>query len=33
VTPQGEVFEHLISQKLTDAFLTGLAAIELRGSL
>jgi hypothetical protein len=32
VTPQGEVFEHLISEKLTHAFLTGLAAIDLRGS-
>jgi len=32
VTPQGEIFEHLISQKLTHAFLTGLAAIDLRGS-
>jgi radical SAM superfamily enzyme YgiQ (UPF0313 family) len=32
VTPQGQVFEHLISEKLTDAFLTGLAAVDLRGS-
>jgi radical SAM superfamily enzyme YgiQ (UPF0313 family) len=32
VTPQGEVFEHLISEKLAHAFLTGLAAIDLRGS-
>jgi len=32
VTPQGEVFEHLIAEKLTDAFLTGLAAVDLRGS-
>jgi radical SAM superfamily enzyme YgiQ (UPF0313 family) len=32
VTPEGQVFEHHISQKLTDAFLTGLAAVELRGS-
>jgi hypothetical protein len=32
VTPEGKVFEHLISQKLTHAFLTGLAAIDLRGS-
>ena len=32
VTPQGEVFEHLISEKLTHAFLTGLTAIDLRGS-
>jgi len=32
VTPQGEVFEHLISEKLTHAFLTGLAAVDLRGS-
>ena len=31
-TPEGEVFEHLISKKLTHAFLTGLAAIDLRGS-
>ena len=32
VTPEGKVFEHLISQKLTNAFLTGLAAVDLRGS-
>ena len=32
VTPAGKVFEHLISQKLTHAFLKGLAAIDLRGS-
>jgi radical SAM superfamily enzyme YgiQ (UPF0313 family) len=32
VTPEGQVFEHLISEKLTNAFLTGLAAIDLRGS-
>jgi hypothetical protein len=32
VTPQGEVFEHLISEKLAHAFLTGLTAIDLRGS-
>jgi hypothetical protein len=32
VTPQGDVFDHLISQKLTHAFLTGLATINLRGS-
>ena len=32
VTPQGEVFEHLISEKLTNAFLTGLAAVDLQGS-
>jgi anaerobic magnesium-protoporphyrin IX monomethyl ester cyclase len=32
VTTEGEVFEHLISEKLTHAFLTGLAAIDLRGS-
>ena len=32
VTPEGEVFEHLISEKLANAFLTGLAAIDLRGS-
>jgi len=31
-TPQGKVFEHLISEKLTHAFLTGLAAVDLRGS-
>ncbi len=32
VTPEGQVFEHLISEKLTNTFLTGLAAIDLRGS-
>jgi len=32
VTAEGEVFEHLISEKLTKAFLTGLAAIDLRGA-
>jgi anaerobic magnesium-protoporphyrin IX monomethyl ester cyclase len=32
VTTEGEIFEHLISEKLTHAFLTGLAAIDLRGS-
>jgi len=32
VTPEGEVFEHLISQNLANAFRTGLAAVELRGS-
>ena len=32
VTPEGQVFEHLISEKLSNAFLTGLAAIDLRGS-
>jgi hypothetical protein len=32
VTPEGKVFEHLISRKLSHSFLTGLAAIDLRGS-
>ena len=32
VTPEGVVFEHLISEKLAHAFLAGLAAIDLRGS-
>jgi len=32
VTPEGEVFEHLISQNLANTFRTGLAAVELRGS-
>jgi len=32
VTPQGKVFEHLISRELSHSFLTGLAAIDLRGS-
>ena len=32
VTPQGDVFDHLISQKLTHTFLTGLTTINLRGS-
>jgi radical SAM superfamily enzyme YgiQ (UPF0313 family) len=32
VTPEGEVFEHLISQDLANGFRTGLAAVELRGS-
>jgi hypothetical protein len=32
VTPEGKVFEHLISQKLSHAFLKGLAAINLRGT-
>jgi radical SAM superfamily enzyme YgiQ (UPF0313 family) len=32
VTPEGKVFEHLISRKLSRSFLTGLAAIALRGS-
>ena len=32
VTPQGDVFDHLISQKLTHAFLAGLSTIDLRGS-
>lgn len=33
VTPQGKIFEHLISHKLTSAFLAGLAKIDLRGSV
>lgn len=32
ITPEGKVFEHLISEKLTQAFLTGLTDIELRGT-
>jgi radical SAM superfamily enzyme YgiQ (UPF0313 family) len=32
ITPEGKVFEHLISSKLTHSFLTGLAAIDLQGS-
>jgi hypothetical protein len=32
VTLDGQVFEHLISEKLSRSFLTGLAAIDLRGS-
>jgi radical SAM superfamily enzyme YgiQ (UPF0313 family) len=32
VTPEGHVFEHLISEKISHAFLSGLAAIDLRGS-
>ena len=32
ITPEGHVFEHLISEKISHAFLTGLAAIDLRGS-
>jgi radical SAM superfamily enzyme YgiQ (UPF0313 family) len=32
VTPEGKVFEHLISEELSHSFLTGLAAIDLRGS-
>ncbi len=32
ITPEGKVFEHLISEKLTQAFLTGLTAIDLRGT-
>ncbi len=32
VTPAGHVFEHLISEKISYAFLSGLAAIDLRGS-
>ncbi len=32
VTPQGDVYNHLISEKLTQAFLTGLATIDLMGS-
>jgi radical SAM superfamily enzyme YgiQ (UPF0313 family) len=33
VSPQGEIFEHLISDKLTKAFLAGLDALEMRGSV
>ncbi len=32
VAPQGEIFDHPVSQNLTRAFLTGLASISLRGS-
>ena len=32
VTPQGEIFDHPVSQNLTRTFLTGLASIPLRGS-
>ena len=32
VTPQGEVFDHHISEKLSRQFLAGLASIEIRGS-
>ena len=32
VTSQGEIFEHIISHKLTNAFLAGLAANEIRGT-
>lgn len=32
VTPQGDVYNHLISEKLAQAFLTGLATIDLMGS-
>ena len=32
LTPEGQVFEHLISRKLTHAFLSGLAAIDLKGA-
>ncbi|MGD9138701.1 MAG: radical SAM protein [Desulfobacterales bacterium] len=32
VTPEGHVFEHLISEKISHAFLSGLDAIDLRGS-
>ena len=32
VTPEGKFFEHLVSVKLTHAFLAGLTAIDLRGS-
>ncbi len=32
VTPEGRVFEHLISEKLSRAFLTGLDTIDLKGS-
>jgi hypothetical protein len=31
VTPQGEVFEHYVSKKLTRQFLAGLMSIETRG--
>jgi radical SAM superfamily enzyme YgiQ (UPF0313 family) len=33
VTPEGRVFEHLISRRLSHSFLKGLTAIDLRGSL
>ena len=33
VSPQGEIFEHLISDKLTKTFLAGLDALEMRGSV
>ena len=32
VTPQGEVFEHYVSKKLTGQFLAGLMSIKIRGS-
>lgn len=32
VTPEGHVFEHVISENLSREFLQGLAAIEMRGS-
>ena len=32
LTPEGKVFEHLISEKLSRTFLTGLDTIDLRGS-
>jgi len=32
VTPEGEVFEHVISERLSHKFLQGLAAIDVRGS-
>jgi radical SAM superfamily enzyme YgiQ (UPF0313 family) len=32
VTPEGNVFEHLISEELSHTFLNGLAAIDLQGS-
>ena len=32
VTPQGEVYDHLISEKVSLAFLTGLREVSLRGT-
>jgi anaerobic magnesium-protoporphyrin IX monomethyl ester cyclase len=32
VTPQGQVFEHHVSKKLSRQFLAGLASIDIRGS-
>jgi anaerobic magnesium-protoporphyrin IX monomethyl ester cyclase len=32
VTPQGQVFEHHVSKKLSHQFLAGLASIDIRGS-